>query len=150
MLCHLGANMKFVIEESLGFIISRTNLKLSNYLTRKFKPYDITPEQWGLLNRLWEKDGISQKELSETSIKDQTTITRILDKLERKGLVKRQTSPDDRRSFLIFLTDTGRSLEDKLVPIAYETLDEALQGLSEEEIKQLKILLNKIFMNVDN
>jgi len=142
--------MKFIIEESLGFIISRTNLKLSNYLTRKFKPYDITPEQWGLLNRLWEKDGISQKELSEISIKDQTTITRILDKLERKGLVKRQTSPDDRRSFLIFLTDTGRSLEDKLVPIAYETLDEALQGLSEEEIKQLKILLNKIFMNVDN
>lgn len=141
--------MKYIIEESLGFIISRTNQKLSNYLTRKFKPYDITPEQWGLLNRLWEKDGVSQKELSEISIKDQTTVTRILDKLERKGLIKRQTSPDDRRSFLIFLTDTGRSLENKLVPIAYEVLDEALQGLSEEEIKQMKLLLNKIFMNIE-
>jgi DNA-binding MarR family transcriptional regulator len=141
--------MKYIIEESLGFIISRTNQKLSNYLTRKFKSYDITPEQWGLLNRLWEKDGISQKELSEISIKDQTTVTRILDKLERKGLIKRQTSPDDRRSFLIFLTDTGRSLESKLVPIAYEVLDEALQGLSEEEIKQMKLLLNKIFMNIE-
>jgi DNA-binding MarR family transcriptional regulator len=141
--------MKYIIEESLGFIISRTNQKLSNYLTRKFKSYDITPEQWGLLNRLWEKDGISQKELSEISIKDQTTVTRILDKLERKGLIKRQTSPDDRRSFLIFLTDTGRSLENKLVPIAYEVLDEALQGLSEEEIKQMKLLLNKIFMNIE-
>ncbi len=141
--------MKYIIEESLGFIISRTNQKLSNYLTRKFKPYDITPEQWGLLNRLWEKDGVSQKELSEISIKDQTTVTRILDKLERKGLIKRQTSPDDRRSFLIFLTDNGRSLENKLVPIAYEVLDEALQGLSEEEIKQMKLLLNKIFMNIE-
>lgn len=141
--------MKYIIAESLGFIISRTNQKLSNYLTRKFKPYDITPEQWGLLNRLWEKDGVSQKELSELSIKDQTTVTRILDKLERKGLIKRQTSPDDRRSFLIFLTDTGRSLENKLVPIAYEVLDEALQGLSEEEIKQMKLLLNKIFMNIE-
>jgi len=141
--------MKYIIEESLGFIINRTNQKLSNYLTRRFKSYDITPEQWGLLNRLWDKDGISQKELSEISIKDQTTITRILDKLERKGLIKRQTSPDDRRSFLIFLTDSGRNLESKLVPIAYEVLDEALQGLSEEEIKQMKFLLNKIFMNVD-
>ena len=54
-----------------------------------------------------------------------------------------------RRSFLIFLTDAGRNLEDKLVPIASEALDEALQGLSEEEIKQLKVLLNKIFINVD-
>jgi len=126
-----------------------THRKLSNFLTRKFKPYDITPEQWGVLNRLWEKDGISQKEISLITIKDQTTLTRILDKLESKGLIKRQTSPDDRRSFLIFLTDAGRNLEDKLVPIASEALDEALQGLSEEEIKQLKVLLNKIFMNVD-
>lgn len=141
--------MKYIIEESLGFIISRTNQKLSNYLTRKFKPYDITPEQWGLLNRLWEKDGISQKELSEITMKDQTTVTRILDKLERKGLIKRQTCPNDRRSFLIFLTDTGRNLEDQLVPIAYEVLDEALQGISEKEIKQLKVLLNRIFINVD-
>lgn len=141
--------MKFNIEESLGFIINRTHQKLSNYLTRKFKPYDITPEQWGLLNRLWAKEGISQKELSEISTKDQTTVTRILDKLERKGLIERQTSPDDRRSFLIFLTASGRRLEDKLVPLAYETLDEALQGLSAEEIKQLKVLLNKIFINVD-
>lgn len=141
--------MKYIIDESLGFIINRTNQKLSNYLTRKFKPYDITPEQWGVLNRLWEKDGISQKEISVITIKDQTTLTRILDKLETKGLIKRQTSPDDRRSFLIFLTDAGRSIEDILVPIAYEALDDALQGLSGEEIKQLKVLLNKIFVNVD-
>lgn len=141
--------MKYIVEESLGFIINRTNQKLSNYLTRRFKPYDITPEQWGLLNRLWEKDGVSQKELSETTVKDQTTVTRILDKLERKGLVKRQTNPDDRRIFLIFLTDEGRSLEDKLVPIAYEVLDEALQGLTQEEVQQMKVLLNKIFENVN-
>ena len=141
-------SMKFIIDESLGFIINRTNQKLSNYLTQKFKPYDITPEQ-GVLNRLWEKDGISQKEISEITIKDQTTLTRILDKLERKGFVKRQTTPIDRRVFLIFLTDSGRSLENILVPIAYEALEEALQGLSKEEIKQLKVLLNRIYLNLD-
>jgi len=141
--------MKYIIDESLGFIISRTHRKLTNHLTRKFKPYDITPEQWGVLNRLWEKDGISQKNLSEITIKDQTTLTRILDKLEYKGLIKRQTSPDDRRSFLVFLTGAGRDLQDKLVPIACEALGESLQGLSEGEINQLKILLNKIFNNVD-
>lgn len=141
--------MKYIVDESLGFAINRTNQKLSNFLTRKFKPYDITPEQWGVLNCLWEKEGIAQKEISKITIKDQTTLTRILDKLERKGFIKRQTTPNDRRVFLIYLTDSGRSLEEVLVPIAYEALDEALQGLSNEEIKQLKVLLNRIYVNVD-
>ncbi len=132
----------------MGFIISRTHQKLSNYLTRKFKPCDITPEQWEILNRLWQKDGISQKEISEITLKDQTTLTRILDKLEYKDLIKRQTSPNDRRVFLIFLTDKGRSLEDILVKIAYEVSGEVQHGLSEEEIRQLKVLLNKILLNV--
>ncbi|WP_407311471.1 MarR family winged helix-turn-helix transcriptional regulator [Desulfosporosinus sp. SB140] len=140
--------MKYILEESLGFIISRTHQKLSNYLTRKFKPCDITPEQWEILNRLWQKDGISQKEISEITLKDQTTLTRILDKLEYKDLIKRQTSPNDRRVFLIFLTDKGRSLEDILVKIAYEVSGEVQHGLSEEEIRQLKVLLNKILLNV--
>ncbi|MDQ7097121.1 MarR family transcriptional regulator [Desulfosporosinus sp. PR] len=140
--------MKYILEESTGFIINRTHQKLSNYLTRKFKPYDITPEQWEILNRLWQNDGISQKEISEITLKDQTTLTRILDKLEHKGLIKRQVSPSDRRVFLIFLTDKGRDLEDILVSIAYEVSGEVLQGLSQEEIKQLKALLNRIFANV--
>ncbi len=140
--------MRFVLDDSPGFIINRTNLKLSNYLTRKFKPYEITPEQWGVLNRLWFKDGISQKELSELTIKDQTTTTRILDKLEWKGLIKRQRSTLDRRLLLIYLTAEGRSLEDKLVPIVKGVLNEALKGFTPEEIQLIKSLLNRIYNNV--
>lgn len=140
--------MKYDLDESLGFIINRTNQKLVNYFTRRLRPYGITPEQWGVLNRLWEKDGIPQKDIAELTIKDQTTLTRILDKLERKGLVKRQTSSSDRRVFLIYLTDEGRDFENRLVPIANEVLGNALEGLSEQETEQLKTLLNRILWNV--
>lgn len=136
-------------EESLGFIIGRTNIKMKNNLAKALKPYDVTPEQWALLNRLWIQDGISQKELSEKSLKDQPTTTRILDKLEQRGLIRRQASPEDRRAFLIYLTGEGRDIKTSLVNNAYQALAEALKGLSGQEQEQLKNLLNRISNNLD-
>ncbi|KNZ69102.1 transcriptional regulator, MarR family [Thermincola ferriacetica] len=140
--------MEFKMEDSLGFIINKTALKMKNNLARHLKPYEITPEQWGILNWLWEKEGISQKELSEKSFKDQPNVTRILDKLEEKGLIKRQENPDDRRAFSVFLTEKGYGLKGVLVTAATKALDEALQGFDTGEIQQLKNLLEKIFTNL--
>lgn len=141
--------MRFILDESLGFIVHRTDQRMKNNLLRNFKSYGVTPEQWGILNQLCEQDGITQKELSERTFKDQPTVTRILDKLEKKGIITRQPSPDDRRAFLVFLTDKGRNLRDELEPIAIKTLEKALNGFTEEEIKQLKALLNRVFNNLD-
>ncbi|MBK5262088.1 MAG: MarR family transcriptional regulator, partial [Peptostreptococcaceae bacterium] len=77
-----GVTIQF--EQNLGFIISRTNTKIKNNLAKALKPYNITHEQWPLLKWLWVQDGISQKELSEKSFKDQPTTARILDKLEQR------------------------------------------------------------------
>lgn len=141
--------MHFVLDNSLGFIISRTSLKLKNNLNKAFKPYDITTEQWGLVNRLWQHDGISQKELSDMLCKDQPTTTRILDKLEHKGLITRQANPHDRREFLIYLTEGGKNLKQVLIPLAEQSLVKALQGLKPEEVDTLKELLNRIFYNLE-
>lgn len=141
--------MDFIVDDSMGFIVSRTGAKMKNYLHQKFKPLDITTEQWGLLARLSVQTGISQKELSEKSCKDQPNITRILDKLEEKGLIRREANPEDRRGFLVFLTESGSSLREKAVTIVRATLSEALKGFSEEETVLLKTLLNRIFDNLD-
>lgn len=141
--------MTFTMNESLGFILHRTNLKLKNQFHHRLKAYDITPEQWGLLGRLWEKDGITQRELSTLSCKDQPTTARILDKLEKKGLLRRTPNPVDRRTSLIVLTEQGWELKDKLIPIAEKTLHKAMVGFSNEEIEQLKIWLNNIYYNLE-
>lgn len=140
--------MEFKIDDSIGFIISRTNAKLKNTLFQRFRAYDVTPEQWIILNKLWEEDGIPQKELSTQSFKDQPNITRILDKLEQKGYIRRGPSADDRRSYLVYLTEEGKKLKEILVPIALEVIKKALSGFAEEEIKQIKKLLNKICDNL--
>lgn len=136
-------------EQSLGFIISRTHAKMKNNLTKTLKPYNVTPEQWAVLNRLWEQDGISQKELSEKSLKDQPTTTRILDKLEQRGLIRRQANPEDRRAFLIYLTNEGRDIRYPLINLARQALAQSLKGLSKEEQAELKNLLNRITDNLD-
>ena len=122
---------------------------MKNNLAKALKPYNVTHEQWPLLKWLWEKDGISQKDLSEKSFKDQPTITRILDKLERRGLIRRQANSADRRVSLIYLTNEGHEIRDSLIPLARQALEQALLGLSEQEQAQLKNLLNRIGDNLD-
>lgn len=141
--------MKFSLDEFSGFMIYKTSLKLKNALSQEFRAFDITPEQWGVLNRLWEKDGISQRKLAEKTFKDQPNITRILDKLERKGVIRREANPNDRRAFLIFLTEDGLKLKDKLVPSAINCMNKAFTGISNDEVEQLKTILKKICANIE-
>lgn len=142
--------MNFSLDESLGFIIYKTHLRLKNNLNQSFKPFDITTEQWGILGRLWEKDGVSQKELSEKTHKDQPNITRILDKLEQKGLIRRELNPGDRRAFSVFLTTEAYNLKSHLVPIAEQSLEKAFKGFNPEEIQTLKASLNRIYENLES
>lgn len=137
------------ISNSLGFILNKTNTKLKNELLQHFKQYDVTPEQWGILNRLWDQEGLSPKELSELNYKDFPNTIRILEKLEKKELIIKQENPLDKRSSLIFLTDKGRSLEQILPPLAAQILKKALKGIDKEQEQELKFLLNKIYSNLE-
>jgi DNA-binding MarR family transcriptional regulator len=134
--------------DTLGFILCHADLKMKNNLLRKIKSFDITTEQWMIMNRLFEEGGISQKELSERTLKDQGSLTRTLDRMEKKGLVKRQVSPNDRRSFLIYLTDAGQTVRDQIVPIAVECIEEAVKGFTEEEVGILTTLLRRVIYNL--
>lgn len=142
--------MTFKLDNSLGYILNRTNTRMKNNLLHHFRDYDVTPEQWAILNRLWEREGISPKELAELTSKDQPTIVRILSKLEKKGFIIRHVNPEDSRSYLIFLTRDGIELKGKLFPLAFEALDKAIKDLDKEEIEQVKVVLNKIFQNLDS
>lgn len=132
------------LEDSLGFMINHAGRRMSQLLTIRFQPDDITTEQWTVLTRLAEQDGISQKELARRAEKDQTNMTRILDQLERKGLIERKANAADRRSFLAFITAKGRSLNEKLVPVEQEVIGSVMAGLTEEELRILRTALRHV------
>jgi DNA-binding MarR family transcriptional regulator len=141
----------FSFDESLGFIINRTARRLKYELYQAFKAsgYNITPEQWAILNRLWEQDGLSQVELADRTFKDKPNVTRMLDVLERRGLIVRQPDEEDRRAYKVYLTEAGRQLEKELIPLAAGVLERGQKNLTDDDIEYLRRALNLIYSNFD-
>jgi len=138
----------FEVDDTLGFILNKVNGKLKNELFKKSKAYNITSEQWGILNFLWSNEGITPKELSDLTLKDKPNTNRILFDLEKKGLVIRKAHPTDKRSYQMFLTDEGRNLRVKLVPIVITLLERATHNIEKKRIEELKVILNEIYANL--
>lgn len=140
----------FFFDESVGFMLNRTAVILRRELQQAFwrDGQTVTPEQWALLNRLWGQEGLSQVQLADLTFKDKPNVTRMIQVLEKEGVVRRHRDANDRRAYEVRLTPKGRRLEQTLVPLAVEVLDRALRGLEESEIEQLKNILLRIDRNV--
>lgn len=131
---------------SIPFYIARASNVLRLRLHRSFKEkgYNITPDQWGILNTLWRKDGRTQREISKKISKDTSSVTRMLDLLEKENYVERRRNENDRRSYRIFLTSKGKRVKNKLISIVEETHEISLNGLNNEKRKMLINMLDTI------
>jgi len=138
----------FSLDRSLGYLVNRTAVRLEAALARELAPHGVTPQQWAVLNRLWEEDGLSQTELADRTFKDPPNTARILERLERKGLVTRAPDPGDRRVQLVRLTDAGRELRPVLVPLAQALLTRALRGVAADEHDLTLDVLRRVDANL--
>ena len=116
---------------------------------RQFQGYTLkesklTPPQYFILSLLAEEDGRPFKELAEAAACSRATITGIVDTLEKKGLVTRNPHPDDRRSMLVKLTETGRSLLQSTPGLEKTFGSCCCDVLPPEEMRELSRLLNKL------
>jgi MarR family transcriptional regulator for hemolysin len=140
----------FPLRDSLGFLLVRTALKLrllGNTILQEAGE-DITVDQWGILNLLWEADGQTPVELARRADKDKPNVTRLLKILEDKHLVSREPDPNDRRSHRIHLTEAGAALKDRLLELGVTCYEQACRGLTSQEVHTLKHLLNRLYDNV--
>lgn len=137
--------------EISGFIIERTakRMKQSFKKTLKDNLADITVDQWVILQELEKEDGLSQFEIATRTFKDAPTVTRIIDILCDKKLLERLPDSGDRRKFNIFLTKAGKVKIQEVLPMAESFRETAWNGLSDQQINQLKGVLNTIFKNLE-
>ena len=142
--------MKSFLDQSAGYLINMTALLLKRELTGALSKnkINVTPEQWAILNRLSENSDISQKEVAKRTFKDNANITRILDKLEKKGLVKRQMDATDRRVWKIHITKEGRRIRDEIEPLANEILEKATKGIASKEVDAFNTTAKKMLKNL--
>ncbi len=143
--------MKYNIEGSLGSIVRRAERALINKLNQYFKKngYDVTTEQYRVLISLWNKDGQNQQELAEATFKNKTSITRLINGLEKKNLVVRIPDRTDHRNKLIYLTKKGKELPKVLAGLAKKTLKQAQAGIPEDEIETCKKVLCRVIQNIE-
>lgn len=138
--------------KKFGFLLERTFriTKLSFIKVFNKLQVDITPDQWVLLDTLNNTDELSQKEISEQSFKDAATISRIIDKLEKKNLVTRKSEQKDRRKTTIKLTEKGK----ETVQTCQHEIDllrqHSWQNLTEEDYENFQRIMNQVFNNFDS
>lgn len=141
--------MNYNLEEYLGIKVAKVRNIIKNEMELALIPYDITTTQFVVLVKLCEKDRMTQKDLAlETNYK-QSALTLILDKLEAKKLIIREAKENDRRAYLIAITQEGRELEKKVIVHAKELEKRILENISEDEIKIFLNVLDKIFYNLN-
>ncbi|MDT8717598.1 MarR family transcriptional regulator [Clostridium sp. 19966] len=138
-----------IYDEAIGMFTSKVSRKMMRHVTLILEKYDITAEQWNVLLRLSDNEKINQKQLSEKTGKDQPTVARILDILERKELIVRQLSKEDRRAFLVCITEKGRKYAEEIEPFVEENFKKMLEGVPQEEIDIYLKVLTKIEENID-
>ena len=98
---------------------------------------------------LWENDGCSQQYLADRSFRDRPSVTRLIDNMEKDGLVRRKPDINDRRSNLIFLTKKGKQMQEKVMSLVSATVEESIKGIRMENIWTVKEVFNKIYQNLE-
>jgi DNA-binding MarR family transcriptional regulator len=139
----------FDIHLIFAIMNGRVSAAINRNLYRNFRQngFEISPEQWTVLLYLWEKDGVTQQELCNATYKDKPSMTRLINNMEHRNLVKRVPNKKDLRVNQIYLTETGKGMEMKARAIASKTLKDALKGLTREELEVSQNALRKIFNN---
>lgn len=137
--------------KKIGYYLERTTriVKLSYLQAFANLGVDITPEQWVMLDSLYQRNGQSQTELAGDSFKNAPTVSRILDLLEKKELIERQRFNNDRRRYKIFLTDQGKLTVEKIQPAVTALRHQGWQNLSDEDYLIFLRIINQVFDNLD-
>lgn len=143
----ISAKLRLNIASAIIRTHTAYRLRLLNVFMRA--GLDITPDMYFILRYLWGvEDGCRQQELADKTGKDKASLTKLLDNLEKRRLVKRAADEADRRSKRIWLTGTGRKLKEKVYPLALSVVELAEQGLSRQELQQAQHVLETVYNNI--
>jgi DNA-binding MarR family transcriptional regulator len=138
-------------QRSGGFLISKIHRLSGRIFTKLLKEYnikEINRAQGRIMFPLWKEDGISIAELSQKTALSKTSLTSMLDRLEKAGHIKRVHSKEDRRKVLIYLTEKNIALAEKYSEVSKEMTKLYYEGFNSEEIDEFEKYLERILDNL--
>ncbi|WP_322994646.1 MarR family transcriptional regulator [Castellaniella sp.] len=134
-------------DRNVGLLIRHLHGLMHRVIDLGTLPLGLTANQWRPLLLIKHKGVDTPAELARIMNVDTGAMTRMLDRLEAKGILYRERCTEDRRVVKIALTDTGHTLTDQILPIIAKALNLHLDGFSDDEIRLLLTLLHRMISN---
>jgi len=135
------------------YLISRASLAVARHLKRALAAAGldpVRPSYLGVLMALWREDSLRCVDLGRQVGLEPSSMTGLLDRMERDGLIARAADPGDRRAQRICLTRQGRDLREQVLAIVDQALSGVLNGVAEGDIEHLKATLRQVLTNLDS
>ena len=139
-----------ILVKQVGVYVNIVNCKLKKYIAEAFKKkgVNLTGEQYLVMDALWNEGTLTQQAIAFIIQKDKNSVTQFIDNLEKKGLVTRSVAKEDRRVNNIMLTEEGVALKDSTKQLAIDTMNKALDGISEDDLNTFVDVLKKVCANI--
>jgi len=137
------------LDSCLPYLLNRAGSRIAAAFGEEMRPLGASLQIWRVLAALREQDGRRMGDLSRTTSIEVSTLTRLVDNMEKAGLVERRRDAGDARAVALHVTAAGRRLTRRILPIAerYETV--ALKGFTPAEQEVLKRALRRLYDNMD-
>jgi DNA-binding MarR family transcriptional regulator len=136
-------------DDSLGYLVNHLGRLLERALRSRIERHGVVPGQFGPLLVLYERDGLTQRELCAKVQIEQSTMAYTLQRMERDGLVRRVPDPHDGRQSRVLLTERALELRDHLLAAAREVNELAVAGLEPEETAAFLRSVTRVIGNLE-
>ena len=137
------------LDSYLPYLLNRAGARIAAAFNAEVRQIGATLQVWRVLAALRERDGQRMGDLSKTTSIEVSTLTRLVDNMEKDGLVVRRREAGDARAVMLHVTLTGRRLTQRIVPIAERYEAVALKGFTAGEAEVLKKALRRLYGNMD-
>ena len=136
------------MDDFLPYLLNRITNRLNLNLLENLRPLKINVSRWRVLAVLHSRDGRSIGELATYTVMDQSTLSRVVDQMERDGLVERRRQAKDSRVVRVHILEAGNDTFNLILPIALRHMERALDDFSAEERRLILLLLHKMLDNI--
>ena len=141
---------KLDLDDYLPYLLNRAGAKIAAAFGKVARKHGITLQMWRVLAALNQRDGQSVGSLAKMTSIDVSTLSRLLDQMQKQRLLLRQRDGDDQRSVSIHRTQAAAAITEKLVPVALAYESKALVGFARSEEKTLRAMLRRLYRNLDS
>ena len=135
-------------NDRLAHLMKDATRAMVRAMQLRLAEHAVSYGHWTFLRILWETDGLTQRELSaQAGVMEPTTFAAVR-AMEAMGFVERQPRPENKKNIHVFLTEQGRALKEKLVPLAEEVNEISVTGMSERDVKTARKVLLAVIENL--